>query len=48
MGKARFCDRCGKKIPNNKCCIPSIYLRHKDEFDLCGECRIEFDKFMEG
>lgn len=53
------CDRCGESLTNefpvanitsiNRLLIESNNLldfRHKD-FDLCGKCTKEFEKFME-
>jgi hypothetical protein len=38
----RVCDRCGRRIDLSK-----TYVDKKDTFELCGDCRKAFKKFME-
>jgi hypothetical protein len=41
-----FCDRCGKEIKNLIVSTLNCVLLNKS-YDLCDECKKEFEKFME-
>jgi len=54
--KKTYCDRCGKEIyydPRQQAILPTYDIHyvnliyHTNSFDLCGNCQIEFNNWME-
>lgn len=56
--KKTYCDRCGKEIyydPQQQAILPTYNISYAtygiyyqpNHFDLCGNCQIEFNNWME-